>query len=222
MQLPRRTSLVVALAVAHTAHAQAGVPAYGAEARASHIYVVTHRAGVLSFLGHEHAILAPSWSARLCDEHAADRSSVAIVVDATRLVINSDSARSLAGLRGGPSAGQLQTIRAKLPDARHLDVARHGALRFESSQVASTAPDALRVRGTLTIRGVSRAVELPLHLERGRWGEVVFSGTLVVRQSSFGITPETVAGVVRVADPVDIHVRLQARPSGESCQPGQR
>ena len=42
-------------------------------------------------------------------------------------------------------------------------------------------------------------------------------GTLTVRQSDFGTKPESIAGVVKVSDPVDIRFKLVALPTEDSC-----
>lgn len=39
---------------------------YRADRQASRLYVVTHKTGLLSFLGHEHAIVPTVWNADLC------------------------------------------------------------------------------------------------------------------------------------------------------------
>jgi polyisoprenoid-binding protein YceI len=75
----------------------------------------------------------------------------------------------------------------------------------------------LKLRGTLTIKGASREVEIPVTVQRRPNEELWFTGNLTFRQSSFGIRPESIAGVVKVADNVDMHVRLLARPA-DRCE----
>ena len=184
---------------------------------ASRIYVVTHRTGLFSFLGHEHAILAPRWTALLCWDapgHATARAE--LTVDARALEIDADSVRASAGLGGGPSPQQRVQIQRKLHDAKHLDTQRYPELRFRSTAVRA-AGDTLLLSGTLTIRDRTRAVELPVIVQRESGGDLRLTGALRLRQSDFGIRPESIAGVVKVADPVDLHVALRARPSDRSC-----
>jgi polyisoprenoid-binding protein YceI len=180
--------------------------------------VVTHRSGLLSFLGHEHAVLVPDWSGELCwSEDPPARGRGALRADARTLVIDSDSARSLAGLGGGPSAGQLRTIRRKLVDADHLAIEQYPSILLDSMVVVQGEADGWVAAGLLTIRGVARPVRVPFTVARPDGGSLRLSGTLPVLQSAFGIRPESIAGVVRVSDRVDIHFDLVAVPSNRAC-----
>lgn len=188
-----------------------------ADGGASRIYVITHRTGLLSFLGHEHVILAPRWSATLCwdaPSHAGSRAE--IVIDARALEIDADSARALAGLGKGPSAQQRAQIQRKLHAERNLDSDRYPELRFRSSSVRA-AGDTLFIQGTLTIRNQARPVELPAMVQQRGSTEFWLAGLLRVRQSDFDIRPESIAGVVKVADVVDIHVGLLATVTAAGC-----
>jgi polyisoprenoid-binding protein YceI len=187
------------------------------DAAGSRIYVVTHRTGLLSFLGHEHAILAPRWTAQLCWDaplHAGSRAE--LIVDARALEIDRDSVRVLAGLGSGPSPQQRMQIERKLHDAAHLGTEQYPELTFRSRSVRA-AGDTLFVRGALTIRDRTRDVELPVLVQRGSASDVLLTGVLQLRQRDFGIRPESIAGVVKVADPVDLHVVLRARATGNGC-----
>lgn len=187
------------------------------DAAASRIYVVTHRTGLLKFFGHEHAILPQKWTADLCWEEGAHAASRAIiVVDARTLEIDADSARMLAGLGKGPSPQQRAQIHAKLHDQDNLATTQFPELRFQSSQIRVDGAGRLEVRGNLSIKGVTREVALPVTVQRTN--EVIrLTGRVGFRQSEFGIKPESIAGVVKVADSVDLYVDLAARPSGRSC-----
>lgn len=187
------------------------------DAAASHIYVVTHRTGLLRFLGHEHAILAPHWNATLCWDapmHAGSRAD--FVIDATALEIDADSARALAGLGGGPSRDQRARIQRKLHAENNLDSERHPELRFHSRGVKA-GNDTVFVMGVLTIRNQAHAVEVPVTLQQRDGGRFWLAGVLHVRQTGFGIRPESIAGVVKVADTVDIHFGLLVAATSGTC-----
>ncbi|MBI4546289.1 MAG: YceI family protein [Gemmatimonadetes bacterium] len=197
---------------------QDGPREYTVDPSASHIYVVTHRSGLLSFLGHEHAIIPTDWTATLCfDEAAAEASSAAFTVNTRSLVIDSAPARALAGLGGGPGEEDVREIQGKMLDEAHLAAETHPQLLFETTSVQHAGPGLLTVRGRLTIRGVTSEVQLPVRMESSGPETIHLSGTLRVRQSAFGIRPESVAGVVKVADPVDIHFALRGTASGRIC-----
>jgi polyisoprenoid-binding protein YceI len=197
--------------------AQEGGRQLDVDTAGSHIFVVTHRSGLLSFLGHEHAILAPRWTARLCWAAPAHASSYAeVVIDARALEIDQDSVRRLAGLGKGPSAQQRSQIHGKLHDARNLASETYPELRFRSSSVRQSG-DTLFVQGTLTIRDRMHPIELPIIVQRNTDGRWWLSGRVSIRQSEFGIRPESIARVVKVADVVDLHVGLWATPSLRNC-----
>jgi polyisoprenoid-binding protein YceI len=187
------------------------------DAAASHIYVVTRRTGLLKFLGHEHVIQAEQWSARLCWAAPSPADSRAeFSVDARSLTIDGDSARVRAGLGKGPSPRQRAQIQRKLLDVEHLDVNQHPELRFESTSVEGDSSE-LIVRGRLTVKGVTRAVALPVRVSIDPYDIILLHGTLTVLQSAFDIRPESIAGVVKVADPVEINIRMRGTLSNQAC-----
>lgn len=210
-------ALLLPLLVAPPLAAQQSGRLLQVDAAGSRIYVVTHRTGLLSFLGHEHAILAPRWSSRLCwDAPAHAASHAELVIDARALEIDADSARAMAGLGKGPSSQQRAQIQRKLHDQKNLDTERYPEIRFQSSSVRG-AGDTLFVRGTLTIRNQTRDVELPIIMQRRAGESWWLTGTLFIRQTQFGIRPESIAGVVKVADVVDLHVGLLVTPASGVC-----
>lgn len=68
----------------------------------------------------------------------------------------------------------------------------------------------LEVEGDLTLHGVSKRLRLPLRAEltQDTFGA---SGSVVLRQTDFGIKPILVAGVVNVKDEFAISYRIVAR-----------
>jgi polyisoprenoid-binding protein YceI len=213
------TFLALVLTAAPLVAQRTAIPLHVDDA-ASRIYVVTHRTGLLSFLGHEHAILAQKWTADVCldaPSHAASRATLSI--DARALDIDADSARALAGLGGGPSNKQRTQIYAKLHGAKGLATSQYPEIRFETVSVAEPESGKLRIRGRMTIKGVTREIELPVTVQRHDSGQMVFAGKTSFRQSDFGIRPESIAGVVKVSDVVDLHLSIVGRPAVALCLP---
>jgi polyisoprenoid-binding protein YceI len=220
---PRSASVVAALVLVLSAgcgaplHAQTAPTAYTFDAPRSSILVVTHRRGLLSFLGHDHAIAATDWSGHLCFSPEDPISGHGrIDVAAGALLIDTDSARARAGLGRGPSPGQIRNLQVKMLDSDHLDAANHPHITFDLDAVSSTADGGFDAEGRLTIRGRTREVRFPVDVASDEPG-VRFRGVVSVPQSGFGIRPESIAGVIRVADIVDIHFDLQGTPTGEHC-----
>jgi polyisoprenoid-binding protein YceI len=209
---------VVALLLCATS-ALAQRTALSVDTAASQIYAVTHRSGLLKFLGHEHVITATRWSAELClDRSAAAQSYAKFVIDTRALIIDADSARQLAGLGGGPSRNQRAEIQAKMLDAKHLNAEAFPELRFESTSITLKDGRELQVQGNLTMRGVTQPLTFPATLQPNATGHLMLAAKITVKQSAFGLKPESIAGVVKVSDPVDLHVRLTARETTAVCR----
>ncbi len=186
----------------------------------SNLYVVTHRAGALGFLGHEHAILATDWSATLCFDPQAPASSPVggeITVSTKALRIDTDPARRLAGLGKGPGEEDVRKLQQKVLAPDNLAAENHPRLHFKLRSVTPGEGGKLEARGTITVRGVTESVRFPVQVEPLRTDRVRLLGQLRLKQTAFGIKPESVAGVVNVADAVDVHFEILARPTGEGC-----
>jgi polyisoprenoid-binding protein YceI len=195
---------------------------YDVNATRSHIVAVTHRAGLFSFLGHEHAILATEFTAVLClVPETPSRSTLRIAVPTRSLVIDSDTARALAHLGGGPGADTRIDIARKMIDEQRLHADAHPTLSFESTAVERARADTLQVRGRLTIRGVTQDVAFPAVLSNLSNGAARLVAKLRIQLRKFGIVPETVAGVVRVANDVDLNIDLVATQSARECGAGE-
>lgn len=190
---------------------------YTVDRESSRVHIVTHRAGLLSFLGHEHAIVPHEWTVELCLADSIPTGAYgALTVRTQSLEIDSDSARALAGLGGGPGKDDVRTIQRKLLDKDHLAAEQYPEIRLQAVVVEPETEGRLLARGTITIRGVSRAIELPVTVDRSG-GRTRLSGSLRIRQRDFGIEPESIALVVKVADEVDLHFSLVAVPTGRAC-----
>jgi len=198
---------------------------YQVQVPASDLYVVTHKSGFLSFMGHEHAIIPMEWDGAAClpDSVAAGARGV-LVLRTPSLVIDSDSARSLAGLGSGPGADDVNDIQETLLDEGHLAAETHPEIRLESTVeevlVGETEGESnLGIRSRLTVRGQTQEYVHRSRREEVGEGILRIDGALEVRQTDFGIEPESVFGVVNVSDPVDLHFRLVLAPTGQGCVP---
>jgi polyisoprenoid-binding protein YceI len=144
------------------------------------------------------------------------RSSVTASVDATSLETDY------------PNAGKLD-FNAELQNRDWLDTAKYPHMTFRSTAVELTAQNALRVRGELTMHGVTRPVVLEATYNGGYAGHpkdpqarIGFSATGKLRRSEFGIStgipaPGTTMGV---SDEVDLI--LEAEFKGPPLSPGAR
>lgn len=195
--------------------------AYAVDREQSSLVVVTHKAGLLSFLGHEHAIIPEGWSVALClADPVPVTSRGSLVIETGSLVIDSDSARALAGLGDGPGADDVIEIQRTLLNADHLAADAYPTITLDIDSTERTEDEALVAHGRLTLRGITRAVAIPVVAESVATGTIRLSGALRIRQSDFGLTPESTAGMVKVSDDVDLRFELVAATTGRPCPPG--
>lgn len=201
------------------AHAQQDAQRWNAVHDASDLVVRIDRAGLLSFLGHRHAVIPREWSARLClTDERPPAGSGTVRIDTESLVIDSDSARALAGLDDGPGEDDRREIQEKLLSDRFLAADDHPEIVLETTGLR-VDDDELEVRADLTIRGVTREVTVPVAFEELDGARLRLHGSLTVQQTDFGIEPESIAGVVNVDDEVELIFDLTAEPTGEACAP---
>jgi polyisoprenoid-binding protein YceI len=128
-----------------------------------------------------------------------ERSSVAAVIDAAS--IDSGVADRDAHLRS--------------PD--FLEVEAYPTLTFGSTGVIASAGNEFRLRGDLTVRGVTRPVELAVEFEglaRSPWGQEVigFTATTEIDREDFGLTWNQAleTGGVLVGRKVKIEISAEA------------
>ena len=84
---------------------------------------------------------------------------------------------------------------------------------FKSTSVRSTAPDRYEVQGTLTIRGRSRALSVPLTTAAQADGSLVASGAFSIKRTDFSIGGGEWNEGDLVADEVPVTFRLLLGPA---------
>lgn len=140
------------------------------------------------------------WSGSVSlDESDVERSSVQVSIDAASI----DT--------GEPKRDQ------HLRSADFLDAQEHPEITFTSTGVSDLGDGSLKVMGDLTIRGVTREVELTVS-ETGRgtdpWGgeRIAFEARVAINRGDFGLRWNQVleAGGVLVGDKVEIDLEVQA------------
>lgn len=189
----------------------------------SHFVAITDKAGFLGVLGHRHAVIATDWSAHiLYDPNRPQDASVVVNVPVRALRIDSDRARDIAGLGSGPDADTVAKLQDKMLGPQVLDAERYATIIFRSMAVDTDAHAGFIVRGELMLHGRSGRVDMPVHTQRLETGATRFSGELAVRQSAYGIEPESVAGVVKVADSVAIRFDIVTVPGAVKAAPHSR
>ena len=187
----------------------------------SYIGVRTGKGGLLSAfgVGHRHGISATEWSANICfDPQNIPASSVVITVSTASLRIDTSEARRRVGLDPkGPSPKDVQEIQEKMLASQNLAAEEHPDIQFRSIVVHPNNEEAFLMCGSLSIRGQPQTVSLPVALEPVDGQRYHFSGKFPIKQSSYGIKPESVAGVVNVNDELAVYFDFHATSTAKTC-----
>jgi polyisoprenoid-binding protein YceI len=204
MTLARSTTLVLSFLALSSQTARADPQPYAIDEARSRIVVHVGKTGLLGFAGHEHEILGTvSHAALVVDPAHVEASSVDLDFAAGKLRV----------VGSGEPAKDLPKIQQAMLGPDCLDVDRFPVIRFVSKAISARPPSRggldVTVRGTLTLRGVSREIDVPVHVEL-RDALLSAKGTVALKQTTFGITPVSVAGVVKVKDELQIEFWLVA------------
>ena len=187
----------------------------------SFIGIAAYRSGLFGFLGHDHGILAEKWKAGLClDRDHIENSSVHIEVPLQSLEVDTREARLKVGLDPeGPGSEDRKKIRKTMLGPEYLNMTKYPEIVFESKTVESKDQDRIRVKGLLLIRGKARPVSFFLNQGSDDQETVTFTGDFKIKQTDFGMEPQSVAGVVNVSDEILIRFWITAKPTQSSCKP---
>lgn len=163
----------------------------------SKMTVYVYKQGLFSFLADNHVIDAPIAHGT----YDSGRRSVSIVVDAAAIRV----------LDPGLSADKRSKVQANMSGPHVLDVAKYPAIDFESTQIADDGQGRWTVTGNLELHGQTHPVMFDVKTD----GAGHFTGSAMVRQTAFGITPIKIAGgAVAVKDDVriDFTIALSGPP----------
>jgi polyisoprenoid-binding protein YceI len=196
---------LLVLAACAATRAQAEPVALVVDPATSHLRIHLGRAGLMKFLGHEHHIEAPIAEGRveLVDGDPA-RSSVKLRFDSAKLTV----------IPGSEPAGDIPKVEERMRGPEVLEVARYPEIAFASTSVKSQSASGSRfqlvVAGSLTLRGRSFPVEVPLEVVREGAG-IEARGEVALNLRDVGIEPPSVAGVVKVANGFRLEFEIRAR-----------
>ena len=185
------------------APAPAGAVVYELDPARSRLEARVYRAGPLARLGHNHVVTAGGATGRAWVGPGPAESGFEIVVPVASLVVDDPAARAAAGpdFAGEVAASAREGTRANMTRPEVLDVAAYPTVVLRCAGLVGdwTSP---RAPLDVTLRGVTRRIEVPLAIERTTT-TVTASGEFKLRQTDFGITPFSVAGgAIQVADEV--------------------
>ncbi len=160
-----------------------------------HFFDVTHskmtvdvyKQGLFSFAADNHVIDAPIASG----SYESATGAVEFIVDATKMQV----------LDPSMSPGRRADIQSNMAGPQVLDVTQYPTITFRSTKTETDGSGALTVTGDLTLHGQTHSIVV----QARRADATHFNGSVMLRQSSFGITPiKLVGGTVQVKDDVKV------------------
>ena len=174
----------------------------------SRVTILVGKAGMLSFAGHAHEVVAPAVRGRVTfDPMDWPHASVSLEFDAAALrVTGKDEA-----------ASDVATVEKTMLGAQVLDVEHFPTIAFQSRRVSvaigASGPAALTIDGDMTLHGRTRPMTVRASASIDGSGRVTAIGAFTLKQTDFGIVPVTAAGgTIRVKDDIDIQFVLKASP----------
>ena len=197
---------LAALSGAAGAAAAAEPEHFAVDASRSHLRLELERTGLMKFMGHVHHIEARIAEGQVeVTENDPVRSSLQLRFEAAKLFV----------IPGSEPAGDIPAVEERMRGPEVLEVAKYPEIVFASTSVKSQPEGALRFRlvvsGTLTLKGRSFPVEVPLEAQRADGG-IDAKGELFLNLRDIGIEPPSVAGVVKVANRFRLEFEIHARP----------
>lgn len=185
----------------------------------SAVTVLVYRSGPLAVFGHDHVVTSAGEAGVAWVGRSPADSGFEIRIPVASLVVDDPAARAAAGDQFAgevPESARVGTHANMMrPDV--LDAARFPGIVVRCTGLAGTWEQPVAV-ADLTIRGVTRRVEVPIELIRGA-DAISAHGSLRIRQTDFGITPFSIGGgAIQVADDLDLRFEIAAtaRPAGAS------
>ena len=194
--------------------------------------ITVRRGGALARLGHDHVVASRSLQGVVAPR--AGRATFQFRLD--EMSVDEDGLRQAAGLTTTPSADAIAGTRHNML-VRVLEAERYPWVRVDARRIDARRVDARRseaggegnmalLDADITLHGVTRAVQLPVRIEEAADGRSLqASGSLLLKQSDFGIVPFAIlGGAMAVQDQMELAFRITARadPSapGSGAGPG--
>jgi len=198
--------VVIAIALAASAALLGAATTYHVVPDRSTVRIDVGKSGAFSFAGHSHEVEGPIRGSVKADQGDVTHAQIQLTIRAADLRVSG---------KGEPAA-DVPKVQERMLGPDVLDVAKYPEITFRSTSVAAEGHQSggspLRVTGEVTIRGRTKQVSALVQV-RMEGASLTASGSFVVKQTDFGITPVTIGGVVSVKDAMTIHFTVTAASS---------
>ncbi|PLY48354.1 hypothetical protein CSZ94_01060 [Janthinobacterium sp. ROICE36] len=179
--------------------------------------ITVRRGGALARLGHDHVIASRTLQGVVAP--ALGRAQFQFRLD--EMSVDEESLRQAAGLTTTPSADAIAGTRHNML-VRVLEAERYPWVSIDARRTG----DKEVLEADITLHGVTRTLQLPVRIEQAAEGRgLQASGSLLLKQSDFGIVPFAVlGGAMAVQDQMELAFRIAARQEvsapGSGANPG--
>jgi len=175
--------------------------------------ITVRRGGPLARLGHDHVIASRTLQGTVAP--ALGRTEFQFRLD--ELSVDEEGLRQVAGLTTTPSADAIAGTRHNML-VRVLDAERYPWVHIAARRTG----DSKVLEADITLHGVTRTVQVPTEIvEAADGGKLQASGSLLLKQSDFGITPFAIlGGAMAVQDQMELAFRITATAEEKLSAPG--
>jgi polyisoprenoid-binding protein YceI len=182
--MPLLKFFLVGSALALLGATQAGQTAARIDTTHSKMTVFVYKEGIFAFAADNHEVTAPISSGSF----DAATKTIDVKIDATKMQVQDPPSRR-------------DKVQANMVGPDVLNVTKYPDITFHSTKIDTGFATRWTVHGDLTLHGQTH----PIVFEVVRKDEAHFTGSAIVRQTEFGITPIKIAGgTVRVKDDVKV------------------
>lgn len=203
------------LQAAYQALASAGGTVYVMDAAASKLLLYVYRGGLAAKAGHNHVISAQRFLAYVhLPSKDATRARFDLTLPLNDLVVDDPALRQETGANfaGERSESDITGTRRNMLGPRGLQADQYPAVHLKSVAITGDWP-VLVADIAVTLHGVTRQQLVVLHVRHDAT-ELTVTGSLVLRQTDFGIEPFSLfGGVLSVQDAVAIDFALSGQPA---------
>jgi hypothetical protein len=181
-------------------------PAYRLDTAGSRLDVIVRREGPLARFGHDHVVTVQGLEGFLLLDETATDSRADLRFALEDLTIDTAEGRARYQFDTVPDEKAIEGTRANLME--HVLDARQWPLVTVRLNDFSFQEDHYSAMVAVDINGTQFSSRQPFRLQSSD-DTVLVEGSLVLRQTDLGLEPfSALGGGLRVADPLEIHVRL--------------
>ncbi len=186
--------------------AMAGPVSYSLDHQDSLLYLTVFKDPTTPAPGisHDHAIRSVGWwsEARLNPDDLAG-CAISVTLPVSSLVVDERWVRRVAGLEGELSEATRDSVRKNMLSTEQLHSEDHPTMAFTSTHCTASS-----VVGDLTIRGVTRRIEMPAQLSATD-GRLSLTGQVSILATDFGFEPfSAMMGALKNQDEMRLSVTL--------------